>query len=53
MRQRMSRDHKGRKNFKVNNILGRLRDRCQGNDLDNEKRFLILTFLGFYDKTCK
>lgn len=53
MKQRMSRDHKGRKTFKVNNILSRLRDRCQGNDLDSEKKFLTLTFLGFYDKTCK
>ncbi|KAK6630889.1 hypothetical protein RUM44_003059 [Polyplax serrata] len=52
MKQRMSRDHKGRKTFKVNNILSRLRDRCQGNDLDSEKKFLTLTFLGFYDKTC-
>lgn len=53
MSQRMSRDHKARKSFKVNSLLGRLRDRCQGNDMDSEKRYLTLTFLGFYDKTCK
>lgn len=53
MRQRMSRDHKARKNFKVNSLLARLKEKCQKNEIDSDKRYMTLTFLGYYDKTCK
>jgi len=52
MRTRMSRSHKGRKDFKVNNILAQV--------VANKKKeaapmadFMTITFLGVYDKKGK
>lgn len=48
----MSRNHKARKNFSVSEMSTKIQA-IQKNELDGDKRFMTLTFLGFYDKTCK
>uniref|UniRef100_A0A1B6DHJ5 Uncharacterized protein n=1 Tax=Clastoptera arizonana TaxID=38151 RepID=A0A1B6DHJ5_9HEMI len=49
MRQRMSRNHKKRRGFKVDNVLERVM-RNQNNGQQPLSGYMTLTFLGFYDK---
>ncbi|XP_058792791.1 polycomb protein suz12-B isoform X2 [Phymastichus coffea] len=50
MRQRMSRSHKSRRDFRVNSILDMLIDKNAQALNAMMRRYMTLTFLGFYDK---
>lgn len=52
MRQRMSRSHKSRENFKVDSILGKKlqEQNVQKGILGSGRGYINISFLGFYDK---
>ncbi|RZF43138.1 hypothetical protein LSTR_LSTR012558 [Laodelphax striatellus] len=50
MRHRMSRNHKSRKDFKVDKILDKVLAKNRANADPSVSGYLTLTFLGFYDK---
>ena len=52
MKQRMSRDHKARKNFKWEQICKKTDPKLKL-EIEGDKKFMTLTFLGYYDKTRK
>ncbi|KAF2879912.1 hypothetical protein ILUMI_26241 [Ignelater luminosus] len=51
MRDRMSRSHKSRINFKIESILDKVQSRQKDSPLPALPAFMNITFLGFYDKT--
>ncbi|KAJ8687893.1 hypothetical protein QAD02_023688 [Eretmocerus hayati] len=50
MRQRMSRTHKSRREFKINSILEKLEAKNENVQSLVLRNYMTLTFLGFYDK---
>ncbi|KAG1703708.1 Polycomb protein suz12 [Nymphon striatum] len=51
MKQRMSRNHKGRKNFKVDSILKKIEAKSKANLKENGLAdYMTLTFTGFFSK---
>nr|CAD7424807.1 unnamed protein product [Timema monikensis] len=46
MKHRMSRSHKGRKEFKVDNILSKIEDKIS---VEDQLSYMTLTFMGYYD----
>jgi polycomb protein SUZ12 len=50
MKQRMSRTHKHRKEFKVDCLLDRINMKNRELQPGNLEGYMTLTFLGFYDK---
>lgn len=53
MRQRMSRSHKSRRDFKIDGILNKVMAAKMKDPMPQTAMadFMTLTFLGFYDKT--
>lgn len=53
MKERMSRSHKSRRDFRIDTILDRIMAKNSLIKNPSVRGFMTLTFLGFYDKKSK